>query len=234
MSIADKRAYDKKQRQLWLDAEYKKLIDNAVGKVQERYRKKKQARWNRIERDFDRKTRKLVLLENSKEKLKTTTSIKAIEKIKERIDKVNSKDVSKKPNYKQLAFKYFQLYIRLKYARKWDGMVWLIYEKKWVYYKNCNAWHYFSKQKRGHMVFLEDNCMPIQSDTNRRQWPYEWDFWANALIENIWMVRYLELKQIAGDTIEKNKIRKMDYYKWEYEKWREKCEQLALEKWFTL
>lgn len=233
MSIEAKRQYEKKQRKMKLDIEYNKLLDNAVGKVKDRYEKKKKTRWNRIERDFDRKTRKIVLLEKSKEKLKIATSPKAKAKLKERIEKVKKKDVSKKPNYKQLAFKYFQLYIRLFYADD-NGMVWLMFEQKFVHYTKCNAWHMWGKQQNWHMAFLFDNCLPISSHTNRRQWEYVWDFWKDSLIEVIWQERYNKLLQIAGDTIAKNQLRDMDYYKWQYVDWKGKCEIIAQEKWFII
>lgn len=233
MSVEVKRLYEKEQRRKALDFEYSKLIDNAVGKVKEKYSKKKQARWNKIEKAFDRKTSKLVLLEKQKGKLGSLSKEKDIIKQKEKIEKTKNKDVSIKKNYKQLAFKYFQLYIRLLYANK-DGMVWLYWEGKLVHYKKCVAWHMFPKQKYPHMVFLEDNCIPISWMTNRQQLDTVWEFWMPALIRVIWEERVLKLRQIAGDTIAKNQLRKIEYYRWQYELWKGRCEVIAKEKWFTI
>lgn len=194
----------------------KELLEEKLNKrrksEQVKYSALKEKRVAQINIQYDKKLEKSLSKLEKKYKFKTIDTRKKI---------LNQKVKFRWPSdakIKQKAFNMFQSYCRLKRANH-NLRVILMDTGASKWYQGCDGWHFYPKHNYPHLAFEVDNCRPISKRMNKRQWDMIWYEWSERLIQEIGILRYNELEQIANDPFIKNIVRDRKYYQEKLDKY---------------
>jgi len=124
------------------------------------------------------------------------------------------KEVKKKVKItpvKQKAYKLACLYAKL-FRTLSDWTVILYDTLHTVPRKQSQWWHFYPKWSYPHIALHKDNIYPISPQGNRKQWDNIWYEWENSVKYAIGEERYSNLKELAENKWERNKIRDHKYY----------------------